>query len=851
MKLLLDLQGCQSGGSRNRGIGRYSLALAQAMVRHGGAHEIWLLLNGAFPTTLEPLREAFAGAVPAERIVVFHPPVSRGELRTDTWMLQAAQALRQAAIDALAPDAVHISSLFEGLGDDCVTLVPERRPGDPLVAVTLYDLIPLLNAERYLSSPRTKAWYMDKIASLARADLLLGISESASDEARHHLPGRQGTVANISCAADPRFVPEGPRDAAARFGLHRPYVMYTGGIDWRKNIEGLIRAFAMLPAAVREAHQLALVCQAEPQARALLLRLAAQSGLRADDVVMTGFVSDEDLAGLYRACTLFIFPSLHEGFGLPALEAMMCGAPVIGSNCSSIPEVIGRTDALFDPRDDASIAAAMQRGLQDAPFRESLRQHGALKARRFSWDETGQRALRAIEALHAGTARPQAVRQPARPRLAMVSPVPPAQSGIADYCAELLPVLAAHYDIEIVCDQEQVALPAAVAGLPVRSVAWFDAHASEYDRIVYQFGNSDFHAHMFGLLRRHPGVVVLHDFFLSAVLNWMQTRGGGNAFSDALFGSHGTQGVEYELAHGRLATMDKYPVNRLVIERAAGVIVHSNYSLQAAARWYGPATAAHWHHIPHLRVLPPVPDRDAARRALGLEGGDFLVCSFGHVGETKQNHRLLETWLQSDLAQDARCRLVLVGKNADSSYGKQIAQLVSKGRGRISITGFADRPLFERYLGAADMAVQLRGMSRGETSGTVLDCMAYGVPLVANANGSNAEYPQGVIHRLEDDYRDADLLAALERLRAAPQERRQFGEAGRAWVAAHHDPQAIARQYRDAIESAAANPHAQAYWTLVDRLAALGEPPAEAALLDVAAAVAATLPIEAAARRQG
>ena len=840
MKLLLDLQGCQSGGSRNRGIGRYSLALAQAMVRHGGAHDIWLLLNGTLPGTVEPLREAFAGRVPPERIAVFQVPPGCGAAQADTpWRVQAAEAIRQYAIDAIAPDVVHVSSLFEGLVDDCATFVPPRA-GGPRVAVTLYDLIPLLNAQRYLSDPRTKAWYMGKIASLARADLLLAISESASVEARDHLPGRQGTVANISCAADPRFVPEGPRDAAARFGLNRPFVMYTGGIDWRKNIEGLIRAYATLPRALREAHQLALVCHAEPQARAQLLRLAASCGLRKDDVVMTGFVSDEDLAGLYRGCALFVFPSLHEGFGLPALEAMMCGAPVIGSNCSSIPEVIGRADALFDPQDDAAIAAAMRRGLEDAPFRESLRRHGALQAGRFSWDNTGQRALREIEALHARTERTGPVRQPTRPRLAMVSPIPPAQSGIADYCAELLPVLAAHYDIEVVCDQEQVALPAAVAGLPVRSVAWFDAHAGEYDRIVYQFGNSEFHAHMFGLLRRHPGVVVLHDFFLSGVLHWMQTRGHADAFSDALLGSHGTQAVDFERAQGRGATIARYPLNRFVVERATGVIVHSNYSLQAAASWYGPATASHWHRIPHLRVLPPVPDRNAARQALGLEVDDFLVCSFGHVGETKQNHRLLEAWLRSPLAQDARCRLVLVGKNALSGYGERIAQLVAGGHGRISITGFADRPLFERYLAAADAAVQLRGTSRGETSGTVLDCLAHGVALVANANGSNAEYPQGVIHRLEDEYSDADLLAALVRLRAAPQERRQLGEAGRAWVAAHHDPQAVALAYREAIEAAAAQPHATAYWRLVGRIAALGNPPREADLLDVAAAIAAT-----------
>ncbi|HSV44949.1 MAG TPA: glycosyltransferase, partial [Ramlibacter sp.] len=518
-----------------------------------------------------------------------------------------------------------------------------------------------------------------------------------------------------------------------------------------------------------------------------------------------------------------------------------------GSDNSSIPEVIGRPDALFDPLDDAAIAAAMRRGLEDAAWRDSLRTSGQAQALRFSWDETGLRALRAIEALHERTAagprtapRATPAAAPARPRLALVSPVPPAQSGIADYCAELLPVLAWHYAIEIVCDQRQVALPEAVAGLPVHSTEWFEAHAGEFDRIVYQFGNSEFHARMFDLLRRHRGVVVLHDFFLSGALHWMDGRRWPGAFAEALMASHGTEGVEFERDHGRGAALFRYPLNRFVIERASGVIVHSAYSMEAATRWYGPGTSRHWHRIPHLRVLPQALDRAGARQALGLQEDDFLVCSFGQIAETKQTHRLLETWLRSGMAQDKRCRLVLVGKNAPAGYGERIAELAQGGDGRIAITGFADRPAFERYLAAADVAVQLRGMSRGETSGAVLDCLAHGTAVIANANGSNAEYPHGVLYRLEDEYADDDLLTALLRLRAQPQERHALGLEGRRWVAERHDPQAVALQYQAAIEAAAARPHAQGYWDLIDRLAALEAAPSEADLLAAATALAAT-----------
>lgn len=132
--------------------------------------------------------------------------------------------------------------------------------------------------------------------------------------------------------------------------------MYGGGIDYRKNIEGLIRAYARLPLQTRKDHQLAIVCSIRDVDRWRLVELAKEHGIDEKDLILTGFVSDEDLLALYNLCKIFVFPSWHEGFGLPALEAMACGRAVIGSNCSSLPEVIGRSDALFDPKNDESIA---------------------------------------------------------------------------------------------------------------------------------------------------------------------------------------------------------------------------------------------------------------------------------------------------------------------------------------------------------------------------------------------------------------------------------------------------------------------------------------------------------------
>src|SRR5206468_1796947 len=127
---------------------------------------------------------------------------------------------------------------------------------------------------------------------------------------------------------------------------------------------------------------------------------AAAAGLAPSDVVFTGFVREDHLVLLYRLCKLFVFPSLHEGFGLPALEAMSCGAAAIGADNSSIPEVIGRDDALFDAKSIPAMAAAIQRCLADDGFRAQLADWGPRQARNFSWDSSARAALEAIEAAH-------------------------------------------------------------------------------------------------------------------------------------------------------------------------------------------------------------------------------------------------------------------------------------------------------------------------------------------------------------------------------------------------------------------------------------------------------------------
>lgn len=814
MRILIDLQACQTTGSRQRGIGRYSLALAQAMAKNAGQHDLHLMLSGLFPDVIQSLRHEFSGLIPQDRVHVWHNIGRVAELDPDNqWRIHAGELVREQALAELRPDIVHVSSLFEGFGDDAVTSIGQSGEHLP-TAVTLYDLIPLINANTYLDNPHVKSWYYRKLQALKRADLLLAISESSRQEGLNWLHLPQERVVNISSAVDERFCVQQIQESdlqalRQRYRLSRPFVMYTGGIDLRKNIEALIRSFAALRGTLRQQYQLAIICSVQPLDRERLLRLAQQSGLGKDDLVLTGFVPDQDLPMLYHACALFVFPSWHEGFGLPALEAMACGAPVIAANTSSLPEVIGRTDALFDPRDEAAITEKMHSVLTDQAFANNLRVHGLQQAKKFSWDACAKTAITAFEDLDqrrkASSKQRSVTIMPSRkPRLAFFSPLPPAQSGIANYSAELLPELDCYYDIELIVDQTEVNAPWLNANFPIRNLKWFEANAHHFERIVYNVGNSPFHAHMFDLMGRYPGILVLHDFYLSNIASHMEyigTNPGG--WAQALYESHGFSALrEHAQTEDVHKIIWKYPCNFPVIDQALGVIVHSRFSIQLAQQWLGKTVAATWHQIPHLRCLPVDINRDAARQTLGVAKDDFLLCAFGMLGPSKLNHQLLRVWLASPLALDARCHLVFVGKNDGGSYGTELLCVIknSKLGHRIHITGFADAATFSDYLQAADLGVQLRTLARGETSGTVLDCMAHGLATIINNNGTMAELPDEALVKLPDQFSDVELSQAILALWEGTEQRRSLGVAAREYIHQRHAPVDVGRQYALVIE---------------------------------------------------
>lgn len=386
--------------------------------------------------------------------------------------------------------------------------------------------------------------------------------------------------------------------------------------------------------------------------------------------------------------------------------------------------------------------------------------------------------------------------------LAFVSPLPPERTGIADYSADLLEALAEHYDITVIVDQAETELPARCSHIEVRGADWLVDNVRLFDRIVYQVGNSHYHDYMLPLLDLIPGVVVLHDYFLYDLFAWRHyIKNEPECLQKQLYFSHG-YGAVYDYYAAPEAGRWKYPVNFSVLYSAKGVITHSKYSKTLAREWYNDSISKEWRRISLVRNLQGV-QRDAAlRESMGVDENAFVVCSFGHLGESKLNLRLLDAWAESELAKSEKSLLIFVGQLHSDPYGLEIQDRIKKCkyRDRIIITGYVDKEEYLSYLSIADAAVQLRCKSRGESSAAVLDCMGAGLPLIVNANGSMAELDERSVMLLPDEFSDHELIFALEKIWKDPDLASEIGSRAQKFINENHNPKACAEEYYKVIE---------------------------------------------------
>jgi len=271
--------------------------------------------------------------------------------------------------------------------------------------VTVLDAAFIRHPETF---PRLHRKYLTYFTGKAvrKADAVIVISESTRRDVVEIFGALPEKVVTIFPGVSEIFKPASDTEThkvRRRYGLRDSTVLYLGTIEPRKNVTTLVAAFAEVRRALGGNCEL-VIAGAKGWGCEGMGRLVDDLGI-ADAVRFIGYVPGDLLPALYSAASVFVYPSLYEGFGLPPLEAMACGTPVITSNTSSLPEVVGDAGIMVDPRDTDALAEAIVNVLRNKELCEEMRFKGLARAKKFSWEETARRTLKVYENVHSGNSR--------------------------------------------------------------------------------------------------------------------------------------------------------------------------------------------------------------------------------------------------------------------------------------------------------------------------------------------------------------------------------------------------------------------------------------------------------------
>jgi glycosyltransferase involved in cell wall biosynthesis len=782
------------------------------MALESRTHEMGVVFNGLMSETIEDLRLFFDGLLPKDHIWIFNPPGPVAETnRANAWRARTAEKLRECFLADLNADVVHISSLFEGFVDDAVTSVGSFVKPAP-TAITFYDLIPLSRRADYLPDLETRSWYFQKLRAINSADLLLAISEASRTEAVDQLAISEDEIAIVPPGLDelfrPVIIPPADRESLlSRYGIAHPFIMYSGGSDPRKNLDGLLNAIGLLSPELIFSYQLVIVGPTGNSDRDRLIRLCQALTIPLQLLVFTGYIPDAELISLYNLCRVFVLPSFQEGFGLPALEAMACGAPTIGSNTSSVSEVIADHDALFDPARPIEIAKKIEMAITNDVFCSKLRERGLERSRVFSWKRSAAAAWNALEELQ-DRQKPtsKSLFHPTvfpRPNLAYVCPLIPGGAFIARYTADLLRELDRFYRITIIAPQTYVEDEWIRANIPVREPQYLAGCGLTFDRVVYQLANTGYHTYMWYLLQYYPGTIVLHDFYFGQLLRTIKSTDNifyGDELLRSLYWSHGYPPIAGLQDGARNVDTSQFPCNRTPLDASVGIIVHGRYLERLARQWYGPKATTNWSFIPMPRG-GKCGGRISTCISLDGDSAGFLVCCVSASDNTDLTKKMICAWAQSRLGRDLQCRLHILAESP-AEAGKLDSALRQANANNAEIYSCSNSEIDIDHLLQADAAVALGCPSQNLVA--VIALLVDGIPTIIAGEGWNAELPGGVGIMIGEKFDAYQLIEALDRLRDDNEYKASVSRAAAEYARRVHHPAKVASLYRDALEQFAA-----------------------------------------------
>ncbi|MEH2246194.1 glycosyltransferase [Nostoc sp.] len=668
------------------------------------------------------------------------------------------------------------------------------------IFTTIYDLIPLMMSDYYISKwpDHVKAEYKRRIEKLPTwANKLIFISESAKNDFEKIDPSIANKSTVIHLAVDHTvFWPFiSPRDKSKE-----PYILFIGGFDPRKNMNAALEAFAYLRKENYQEfgnYKFYVVCNYSNEDKQNYENLADRLGVT-DKLVLTGYVEDEDLVTLYRGASVFFFPSRYEGFGLPVLEALACGLPIVTTEVSSIPEIVGDLAYYCSPDNPKNMAFVLKKALQDSKYNENRKEKFIKRAKEFTWQKTAASYfVLFINTIFNSTVLGKLQQY----KVAYVSPWPPQRSGIANYSFEIVRHLKQYVDITVYVENPKEHITDDL-GLSVISISALPKEKEKYDCIIYHIGNNTkFHKEIYRMAWQYPGIMVLHEFNIHPFLadSFLGTDD-ERLYADALnkgYGELGKSSYEALKSKGIYPDVWKFPMSHALVKQSIATIVHSNWVKEQLREVNNVFV------IPigcvNNQLLDSLDEQIALRKRFGISDKKFLISTFGFVNVLKRIPVILESIkILTDMGYPIQ--LFIGGELVDSSLMIE-EQIQSLGIAQnVIISGYLSDQDFERCICISDIVLNLRYPSLGESSAALMKVLSYGKACIISNYQQFVEIPNNVCWKVDiGNLEIPQLVAYLEELMRNPVARKQLGKNAAFFAANYSSYEIAAKLYTKAI----------------------------------------------------
>lgn len=669
----------------------------------------------------------------------------------------------------------------------------------------IYDMIPLLDVDSAFKA--SGAFLRTMYQRIFEADAILTISECAKqDILRFWGESHQSDVRVAYPGVEEYYQPGLPpaervEEIKHRYGINAPFFIYTSGDFERKNVAGLLKAFSLLPAKIKENMQVVVVMRFLSQSNESRMRQLVSKLHLQRQVLFTGYVPREDLVTLYQMAEAQTYVSVYEGFGMPVIESMACGLPVVASRNSSVGEISGDAAILVDPYHPRSIARGLQKVLEPETAAK-IRLLGIEHAQNYPRDAAARELLKIIQKFEATKIMPGHSFD--RPRLAIFTPLPPLPTGVGNYIARLITKLLEKFDIDAIIDTGYV--PLDLFEGKVGFVPYTQFRRDKYDYLLYETSNNYVHEYMIPLIKQFPGVVEMHDTNCHGIIyNRTLAKGNEAAYKEFLQIDYPEKKVDEIVKLSKFDpenTVYSYPFQGVFTAHAQKLLLHSKFAESSLLHAADRASSA---VIPLLCTVPSNTHdyRETARQSLQLDLQSYVIVSLGHLSLNKRIPSIFQAFKRLQ-AKVPEARLYLVGSLA---YSKDLETEIEKMKleESVTITGEVEEEVFTKYMQAADVALNLRNCYVGESSYTLTQLFAQGTCTILNDVGAFSEIPDNCcvklppVNKISPEQEIALIFRSLHNLYHNPARRLEIGNNAHQFALENWDINQAAERYYHAI----------------------------------------------------